>query len=172
MQQDELQDIIFAIIIASKEPVPYAKLKTVFPNEVTENQIKTGLTQLLKNKHTILRLVKIAEGYSFQVKEKFAPWVLLSKGEQEKTNKLSKTALETLAIIAYKQPITRKEIEEIRNNSLHITALQQLEEKGWIKQVGNSKRAILYGTTKEFLLYFGLNSVHELPELPELMERR
>ncbi len=171
MEQSEIRDIIHAIILASPSPIVYDKLREIFPLEIEENQIKVALNQLLKIKHSVQRLVKIAGGYQFQIKPEFAAWILKAKGEQNKIEKLSKATLETLAIIAYRQPITRVEIETIRGNSLHATVIQQLEERGWIHVVGYTgatKRAILYGTTREFLVYFGLNSVHELPKIEGL----
>jgi segregation and condensation protein B len=168
MEQAEIRDIINAVILASSEPISYDKLLAIFPADVNENQIKLALSQLLKMKGSVQHLVKVAGGYQFQIKKEFAPWIVKAKGEQELTEKLSRVALETLAIIAYKQPVSKGEIETMRGGSLHATALPQLEEKGWIQVVGYAganKRTMLYGTTRDFLLYFGLNSVHELPSL-------
>ena len=173
MEPAEIRDIIYAIILASTSPITYDRLVEVFSPDIDENQIKTALGPLLKAKHSVQQLVKVAGGYQFQIKSQFAPWILKAKGGQETSQKLSKVMLETLAIIAYKQPITRGEIETMRGSSLHATVLPQLEKRGWVQVVGYAgaaKRATLYGTTKEFLLYFGLNSIHELPAM-ELVEK-
>lgn len=166
---DETQNIIHALILASTTPITYEKLVEVLA--IDENQIKTALNQLLKANHPVQQLKKIAGGYQFQIKPEFLPWILKAKGEQSQVEKVTRVMLETLAIIAYKQPITRGEIETLRGGSLHTSILEQLEDRSWIKTIGYggvSKRASLYGTTKEFLLYFGLNSIHELPALEEL----
>jgi len=170
MEQAEIRDVIHAIILAATSPVTYDKLVEVL-SDVDNNHIKTALNQLLKTNYPIQQLVKIAGGYRFQIKQEFAPWIAKATGEQNKREKVTRVMLETLAIIAYKQPITRGEIETIRGGNLHATILEQLEERNWIKIIGYggvSKRAGLYGTTKEFLVYFGLNSVHELPAIEEL----
>jgi len=119
-----------------------------------------------------IMIVELAGTYQLATKKENAPY-LKKLVESPQTTTLSQASLETLAIIAYKQPITRAEIEEIRGVKTE-RPLQTLVGKGWVKEVGRLEgpgRPILYGTTKEFLDYFGLKSLDELPPLPEKNEK-
>ncbi len=121
--------------------------------------------------HRGIRIIEIAGAYQLATKKEHAPYFKKIM-ETPSNNTLSQAALETLAIIAYKQPITRAEIEEIRGVKTE-RPIQTLATKMIIKEVGRVEgtgRAILYGTTKEFLDYFGLKSIDELPKLPENSE--
>lgn len=121
--------------------------------------------------HRGIRIIEIAGAYQLATKKEHAPYFKKIM-ETPSNNTLSQAALETLAIIAYKQPITRAEIEEIRGVKTE-RPIQTLATKMIIKEVGRVEgtgRAILYGTTKEFLDYFGLKSINELPKLPENSE--
>ena len=112
---------------------------------------------------------KIASGYRLQVKQSLSQYI--AKLWEEKPQKFSKATLETLSLIAYKQPITRGEIEEIRGVAVGTQLIRGLMERGWVKIVGRRDvpgRPSLYSTTKEFLDYFGLQHLRELPELPSL----
>lgn len=118
-----------------------------------------------------IELVEIAGTYKFMTKPELAPFIQKLIESPGKSN-LSQAALETLAIVAYKQPITRAEIEEIRGVKSE-RALQTLTSHALVKEVGRAEgtgRAILYGTTDEFLQYFGLRSLQELPPFPEELE--
>jgi segregation and condensation protein B len=118
-----------------------------------------------------VELVKVASGYRFQVKLKWAPWI--SRLWEEKPQKYSRALLETLALIAYRQPITRGEIEDIRGVVVSTSILKTLlEDREWIRVVGHKEvpgRPALYATTKGFLDYFGLENLQSLPALPEIM---
>ena len=114
-----------------------------------------------------IELKRIASGYRLQVKQSLSEFV--AKLWEEKPQKFSKATLETLSLIAYKQPITRGEIEEIRGVTVGTQLMRGLMERGWVKIVGQRDvpgRPSLYATTKEFLDYFGLQHLRELPELP------
>src|SRR5699024_3632147 len=116
-----------------------------------------------------IELVALATGYRFQTRPAFAPWV--QKLWEEKPPRLSRAVLETLALMAYRQPITRGEIEEIRGVAVSSQIVRTLVERGWVRVVGHKEvpgRPALYATTNEFLAYFNLASLNELPTLAEL----
>ncbi len=142
--------------------------------EVEETIAKDALLDLMASyriKNKGLRIVEVAGSFKMTTKPEHASY--FQKLAQSPThNTLSQAALETLAIIAYKQPITRVDIEEVRGVKAE-KAIQTLASKYLIKEVGRLDgvgRAILYGTTKEFLDYFGLNTIEELPPLPEMID--
>jgi segregation and condensation protein B len=111
----------------------------------------------------------VSSGYRLQVRQTLSSYV--AKLWEERPQRFSKATLETLALIAYRQPITRGEIEEIRGVTIGTQLMRGLMERGWVKIVGQRDvpgRPSLYSTTKEFLDYFGLQHLRELPELPDL----
>lgn len=143
--------------------------------EIDEIMAKSVLQDLLAdfndNEERGIMVVEMAGTYQLATKKEFSPY-LKKLVESPNTSALSQAALETLAIIAYKQPITRAEIEEIRGVKTE-RPLHTLMAKALIKEVGRAEgagRAYLYGTTKEFLDYFGLKSIEELPDLPEKVD--
>ena len=118
-----------------------------------------------------MELVEVASGYRFQVKSSVHPYV--AKLWTERQSKYTRATLETLALIAYRQPITRGEIEQIRGVSVSSSMIKSLEEREWIRVLGHRDvpgRPELFGTTKTFLDYFGLKSLDQLPPLAELKE--
>lgn len=118
-----------------------------------------------------IRLQQIASGYRFQVEPDLAPWVL--KLKEEKPARYSRAVLETLSIIAYKQPITRAEIEDIRGVAVSTQIVKSLQERQWIRVVGYKDapgKPALLATTHQFLDYFNLTSLNELPPLAEIKE--
>lgn len=168
MQQDKLVKIIKSIILSQDKYVSIDDLERAFVPEdkVTRDAIKKALNAISKEDDPIYSLVKLAGEYNIQIKQEYCPWIKRFKGEPEE--KLPRALLETLAIIAYKQPISRGEIAIMRGCETHLTVYQQLESRGWIRGVGyggESGRALLYTTTKTFLQYFGLTSICELPDL-------
>jgi segregation and condensation protein B len=143
--------------------------------EIDEGMAQSILNELhseyTENEQRGITLVQIAGTYQLATKKEFSPY-LKKLVESPHTTALSQAALETLAIVAYKQPITRTEIEEIRGVKTE-RPLHTLMTKALIKEVGRAEgagRAYLYGTTKEFLDYFGLKSIEELPPLPEKVD--
>ena len=127
-------------------------------NQLDEDCIERGI-----------ELKQVASGYRLQVKQNLSAYV--AKLWEERPQKFSKATLETLSLIAYKQPITRGEIEEIRGVTVGTQLMRGLMERGWVKIIGQRDvpgRPSLYATTKEFLDYFGLQHLRELPELPSL----
>lgn len=170
MDRVEVQNIIRAIIQASVKPVRLEELYQVFEEyeEVKAKDIEEAVVALLKIEEPVQELKSVAGGYRYEIKAKYVPWVCKAQDSEAKVEPLSRALIETLAIIAYKQPISRGEADLIRGKSTSWVVFQQLEERGWIKVVaygGEARRAALYGTTMEFLEYFGLNSIEDLPEL-------
>jgi segregation and condensation protein B len=116
-------------------------------------------------------VVEVASGWRIQVRKECAPWV--SRLWEEKPGRYSRALMETLALIAYRQPITRGEIEEIRGVSVSTNIIRTLLEREWVRVVGHRDvpgKPALYGTTREFLDYFGLRSLDDLPTLAELRD--
>jgi len=172
MEQQEIKNIIETLLFITDEPISIEKFKDVFLNEITENQILESIQQI-KQEHissnSPIELKEIAGGYQFATKKEYGPWIRRLFKEKI-TLRLSPPSLETLSIIAYKQPITRAEIEEIRGVD-SSGPLETLLERKLIRITGRKEtvgRPLLYSTTKEFLRYFGLNSLSDLPSLEEL----
>lgn len=130
--------------------------------------------RLLEQRHgedSPLELVKVSSGHRLQVRTEYSPWV--SRLWEERTPRYSRAFMETLSIIAYRQPVTRGDIEDIRGVGVSSTIMRTLLDRRWVRAVGHRDvpgRPALYGTTREFLDYFGLSSLSELPELEELRD--
>jgi segregation and condensation protein B len=171
MEDKDKKSVLEAILFLSGEPVSISTLKTVtnFP----ESTIKTLLGKLIeeyKDKNEGLFVVEIAHGYQMVTNPLYGEWVKKYKSTQM-SSRLSLPALETLSIIAYKQPIIRAEIEQIRGVNSD-SAIRTLSEKRLIKIIGRKEapgRPFLYGTTREFLRYFGMKDLTELPTLKDLV---
>lgn len=165
-----VESLLFA---AGDEGLTIKQISTVLEiEEVEAERIVRGLMdELSKNENRGIAVVQLAGTYQLATKKENSVY-LKKLVESPSTSTLSQAALETLAIIAYKQPITRAEIEDIRGVKTE-RPLQTLVGKVLVKEVGRAEgtgRAILYGTTKEFLDYFGLRSLEELPPLPEKVD--
>jgi segregation and condensation protein B len=170
MEALELQNIIRAIIQGAGKPITFAELMAIFREEkaITANKVKAALKALLVKEDPVLELKEVAGGYRYQIKSQYAPWLQKAYGKENEVAKFSRVLKEVLAIIAYRQPITRQEIDSIRGASTHLSVFQQLEERKLVKIIGYSgtkQPAALYGTTMNFLEYFNLNSMHDLPVL-------
>jgi len=169
MDTDELQNIIEAALFASAEPLGMKKIQALFSDDAKPSKddvqgVIDNLVQSYENKG--LQLVRIGRGWRFQTAEKYAPW--MRKLSTEKPPRYSRAQLETLSIIAYRQPVTRGDIEEIRGVAVSSDIIRVLEDRGWIREIGHREvpgRPALFGTTQEFLSYFNLSSLNELPEL-------
>ena len=167
----KLSEILEALLLSSSRPISIDDILKVFEDpKPSKDEIRKALNQIDKDCFTRgIELKKIASGYRFQVKQSLSQYI--AKLWEEKPQKFSKATLETLSLIAYKQPITRGEIEEIRGVAVGTQLIRGLMERGWVKIVGQRDvpgRPSLYSTTKEFLDYFGLQHLRELPELPSL----
>lgn len=168
----ELELIVESLLFSSERPLTIKELTGIL-TEHTYSEIKSAL-QLLLNRYQELNrsfeLVEVAGGYQFRTKPGFGPYI--QRLFRASPYRLSEAAMETLAIVAYKQPVSKNDIESIRGVDVsHI--LKVLIEKGLIRVVGRSDqpgRPLLYGTTKRFLEVFGLKDLSCLPELEELKE--
>lgn len=174
MTEQELKRIIESVLFAADEPVSIKQIQDVFgeDNAQETDAIKSAIAALQDDyaDHS-LELREVSSGYRFQVKQDYANWV--SKLWEEKPARYSRATLETLALIAYRQPITRGEIEEIRGVSVSSQIIKTLQEREWIKVVGHRDvpgKPALYATTHEFLDYFNLKSLQDLPPLSELRD--
>ena len=167
----KLNQILEALLLSASRPISIEDMIKVFEEpKPTKDEIRTALNEIDDAcSERGIELKRIASGYRLQVKQSLSEYV--AKLWEEKPQKFSKATLETLSLIAYKQPITRGEIEEIRGVSVGTQLIRGLMERGWIKIVGQRDvpgKPSLYSTTKEFLDYFGLQHLRELPELPQL----
>jgi segregation and condensation protein B len=174
MDELELKNIIEALLLSSGEPITFEKLLGVFDEwqKPSVEQIY-DIIACLKAEYDSrpMELIQVASGYQLQTKAQYSSWV--SRLQMEKPAKYSRALLETLAIIAYKQPVTRADIEEIRGVAVTSQIIKTLIEREWIRIAGYKDVAgkpAVYITTKEFLNYFNLQFLHELPSLPEVME--
>lgn len=170
---DDLKNIIEAVLLASDGPLSVARIQGLFEKSAQPEaeQVHDAIDKLVNEcENRGLELKKIGNGYRYQTREKYAQY--LRKLHEAKPPRMSRALLETLAIIAYRQPVTRGDIEEVRGVSVSPEIMQRLIEREWVKQVGVRDvpgRPALFGTTPEFLSYFSLGS---LKDLPDLMEER
>lgn len=174
MNEQDLKHIIEATLLAAGKPVTTQQLMELFDERErpTAEMMQTALGMLMAEyENRGIELVEVASGWRIQVRPRMAE--VVSRLWQERPAKYSRALLETLALIAYRQPITRSEIEEIRGVSISSTIMRTLQERGWIRTVGHREvpgRPELLGTTREFLDYFGLKSLDQLPTLAELKD--
>jgi len=169
----ELKRIIEGAILASESPLTIDNLESLFFAEApTRTEIREALGEIEADCETRgFELKKVATGYRFQVKEKYADWV--SRLWEERPPRYTRALLETLALVAYKQPITRGDIEEIRGVAVSTNIIRTLLEREWIRVVGHRDvpgRPAIYATTKSFLDYFNVASLEELPTLQEIKD--
>src|SRR3954462_6993977 len=167
---EEAKRILEAALLASPEPVQVIELKRLFDQELN---VETLPKLLEEGKHhwsgRAIELVNLASGWRFQPRPEFAPF--LERLQPEKAPRYSRAVMETLAIIAYRQPVTRGDIEDIRGVTVSTQIIQALENRGWIDAVGHREapgRPALYATTRKFLDDLGLRSLQELPPLDEI----
>ena len=170
-QVDELKNIIEAAILVADDPITVSRLMSLFSKETRPEKqaVAEALQSLIDDcEHRGVLLVKVGNGYRYQSKERYAEF--LRKLYEQKPPRYSRAVLETLSIIAYKQPVTRGDIEEVRGVSVSTDIMRTLLNRGWVKEVGFKAvpgRPALYATTKEFLAYFNLKSIREMPTLQD-----
>ena len=169
--KNKLNEILEALLLSASRPINIDEMVKVFDDpKPSKDDIRSALNQLDEDCiERGIELKQVASGYRLQVKQNLSTYV--AKLWEERPQKFSKATLETLSLIAYKQPITRGEIEEIRGVTVGTQLMRGLMERGWVKIIGQRDvpgRPSLYATTKEFLDYFGLQHLRELPELPSL----
>ena len=169
---DNLSLIIEALLFSSSRPLSEKEILSAFDlrSPPTSNEIKGALKSIEeKYSENSIELVKVASGYRLRIRQEYSPWV--AKLWEAKPQKYSRALLETLALIAYKQPITRGEIEEVRGVSVSSQIIRTLLDRSWIKVVGHRDvpgRPALFSTTKDFLDDLNLSKLSDLPELPEI----
>jgi segregation and condensation protein B len=174
MQIEQLKAIIEAALLAASQPLTVAQLGELFieEDEVDRAQIAMALEMLADDSQGRgVELKEVGSGFRYQVRQDVHPWV--SRMWSEKPSRYSRALLETLALIAYRQPITRPEIEQIRGVVVSSNIVKTLEEREWVRVVGHRDvpgKPALYGTTRAFLDYFNLKSLDELPTLAEIRD--
>lgn len=174
MQIEQLKAIIEAALLAASQPLSVAQLSELFieEDEVDRAQIAMALEMLAEDSQGRgVELKEVGSGFRYQVRQDVHPWV--SRMWTEKPSRYSRALLETLALIAYRQPITRPEIEQIRGVVVSSNIIKTMEEREWIRVVGHRDvpgKPALFGTTRSFLDYFNLKSLDELPPLSEIRD--
>lgn len=166
--------VVEAALLASSQPLSVPQLQELFPLDqaLPDGAVEAALDAL----HTAcedrgVELVEVASGYRYQVRREVHPWV--ARLWAERAQRYTRATLETLALIAYRQPITRGEIEQIRGVAVSTNIIKTLEEREWIRVIGHRDvpgKPALFGTTRLFLDYFNLKSLDELPPLSELRD--
>jgi segregation and condensation protein B len=174
MDSQKLKNIVEAALLAAGRPMSIEQLLNLFPeNEAPERQdVRTALESIeAEYAERGIQLREVASGWRIQVREEMSPW--LSRLWQDRPARYSRALLETLALIAYRQPITRGEIEDIRGVAVSSNIMRTLMERGWVRIVGHRDvpgRPGMYATTREFLDYFGLKRLEDLPPLADIRD--
>ena len=174
MEIEQLQRILEGALLASNKPLTLEQMIALFPEEEAPdaNAFREALVALSEScEGRGFELKQVASGYRFQVRQELAPWV--GRLWEEKPQRYTRAMLETLALIAYRQPITRGEIEEIRGVSVSSNIIRTLQEREWIRVVGHRDvpgRPAMFATTRQFLDYFNLQNLTELPPLSEIRD--
>lgn len=175
MEPVKLKNIVEAALLAADEPLTVDQLARLFPpDEVDGETLRDDLREALKTLTVEAadrgyELARVASGYRYQVRQDLSPYI--SRLWEEKPPRYTRALLETLALVAYKQPVTRGDIEQVRGVSVSQNIMRTLLERGWIRVVGQREvpgRPSMYGTTREFLDYFNLKSLDQLPPLAEI----
>ena len=175
MEADQIERIVEAALLAADEPVSVERLIKLFapgelPAENPRSVVRAALDAIGESTaERGFELVRVASGFRFQVRQQFSPWV--SRLFEERAPRYSRALFETLALIVYRQPVTRGDIEEIRGVSVSQSIMRTLLERGWIRVVGEREtpgRPALFGTTRAFLDYFNLQSLDDLPPMDEI----
>jgi segregation and condensation protein B len=169
MEQKKLLCVLEAILISAEKPLSVDRLMQYFPpeQEINKGRLRDALSELAGRCYERgFELRQVAGGYRFQTREEYKEWV--SRHWDERPPRYSRALLEILALIMYRQPITRAEIEEIRGVAVSSNIIRTLQERDWIKVIGHKEvpgRPEMFGTTPQLLDYFNLSSLDELPDL-------
>jgi segregation and condensation protein B len=170
----QLKRVLEAILLAAGRPLSLDQLPALFSDEERPEraELRSALAALADEyAGRGIELAEVGSGYRIQIRQEMQPWV--SRLWEEKPARYSRALLETLALIAYRQPITRGDIEEVRGVTVSTSIMKTLLERDWIRIVGHREvpgRPAMYGTTKQFLDYFNLKNLEELPTLAELRD--
>jgi segregation and condensation protein B len=173
-KKTELRNIIEGALLAAGRPLSLDELQILFPDDARPDraEMRKALDVLKAEfEGRGIELKEVASGYRIQVRQELAPWI--GRLWEERPARYSRALLETLALVAYRQPITRGEIEEVRGVTVSTHIIRTLQERGWVRIVGHRDvpgHPEMFGTTKEFLDYFSLKSLDELPTLAQLRD--
>ena len=173
ISRTQLKQLVEAAIFVADQPLSQEQIQVTVLDGLTvsKTMLKDTLTELeLDYQARGIKLIEVASGYRFQSMDSLSPW--LGKLWQEQAPRYSRAMLETLSLIAYRQPITRGEIENVRGVSVSSKIMKTLSERGWIKIIGHKEvpgRPSLYATTKIFLDYFSLKSLSDLPSSEDFL---
>jgi len=175
MHNNKLKPILEALFAAAERPLSVSQIFDLFSGDVDQpgkDDIRKAIDEIGEQfQHSGLELKRVASGFRLQVKPAYEIWV--SRLWDQKPPRYSRALMETLALIAYRQPITRGEIEDIRGVSVSTNIIKTLQEREWVKPLGHKDvpgRPTLYGTTRTFLDYFNIRSLNELPTLAEITD--
>ncbi len=167
---DDFKRVLEAALLVAAEPLPQSELKKLFDEDFDDETWRTLLDDLRRDwAERGIELVQLASGWRFQTRPEYQPY--MERLKNEKPPKYSRAVMETLAIIAYRQPVTRGDIEDIRGVAVSPNILKTLEGRGWVDTVGHRDapgRPALYATTRKFLDDLNLRSLSELPSLTEI----
>ena len=175
MESEKLKPILEALFAAADRPLSVNSIFDLFSGDVEQpvkDDIRKAIHELMEQyAHGGLQLKQVASGFRLQVKPAYETWV--SRLWDQRPPRYSRALMETLALIAYRQPITRGEIEDIRGVSVSTNIIKTLQEREWVKPLGHKDvpgKPALYGTTRDFLDYFNMKSLNELPTLAEIRD--
>jgi segregation and condensation protein B len=174
MSVSSIKNVVEAVLLAAGKPLSVDQLVAVFGDgeKPERSEVREVITALQEEyAERCLELVQVASGWRVQVRQEMEPWV--SRLTEEKPARYTRALLETLALVAYRQPITRGEIEDIRGVSVSTSIMKTLQEREWVRIVGHRDvpgHPAMYGTTRQFLDYFNLKGLDDLPTLMELRD--
>lgn len=170
LSPNEVKTVLETALLAAQQPISIGEIRKIFDEEIGADTIRRLLEELRDSwKGRGVELVSTASGWRFQTRAEFQKY--LERINPEKPPRYSHAVLETLAVIAYRQPVTRGDIESVRGVTVSTEVIKRLEERGWIDVVGHKEvpgRPALYATTKTFLDDLGLTSLQELPPLEDI----
>jgi segregation and condensation protein B len=174
MLTSDIKRVAEAALISASVPLALRDIRALFPDDIGVDTIRLVMDQLrIEWTGRGIELVQVSSGWRFQTAPDIKPYI--DRLHPEKPAKFSRAVLETLAIIAYKQPVTRGDIEAIRGVAVNSTVLKQLEDRGWVEIIGHRDvigRPGLYATTRVFLDDLGLHSITQLPELEPVFQEK
>lgn len=174
MEQSQIRNIIEAALLAAGRPLSLDQLRSLFgeENPPEKSELRAAVEALRADyEGRGITVNEVASGFRIEVRGSMAPW--LARLWEERPPRYSRALMETLAIVAYRQPVTRGDVEEIRGVAVTTNIIRTLLERGWLKVVGYRDvpgKPAMYGTTREFLDYFGLRQLEDLPPLAEIRD--
>ena len=172
LSPSDVKIVLEAALLSAQEPLPISELRKMFDEEIDADTLRKLLEELRESwQGRGAELVTTASGWRFQTRASLQPF--LERINPERAPRYSRALLETLAIVAYRQPVTRGDIENVRGVTVSTDVVRRLEERGWIEVIGHKEvpgRPALYATTKTFLDDLGLRSLQELPPLEDIVK--